>query len=332
MISMIKMTNSSLNGVLVMASRIYNKSFITGSAALSTVIGLQQYGTRARNPPRTAPGSLGTLAAFTLLATNHVFADPTPPGRSMFIDAKTAQHIDAALMSPEEGFSLDQLMELAGLSVASASQDYLKRLSNDSSSSKNKRILVVCGPGNNGGDGLVAARHLKQFGHSPFVYIPFPDKNRFSSLTTQCRRAGVEVISEFPSPDEVSGYDLILDALFGFSFKGPVRDAYSPIIAAIATTNTPVLSVDIPSGWDVEKGDVYSTGFVPKAVISLTAPKLCMKGFSGLHYLGGRFVTPYWVPSLLKQITFFSQRFLPQNFADKFGFDIPSFGDTVDQV
>lgn len=66
--------------------------------------------------------------------------------------------LDEALMGPLS-FSVDQLMELAGLSVASAIQS-------EYSVSRFPRVLVIAGPGNNGGDGLVAARHLTHFGHS----------------------------------------------------------------------------------------------------------------------------------------------------------------------
>ena len=65
-------------------------------------------------------------------------------------------------MGPDLGFSIEQLMELAGLSVASAVQEvYQQRRSDDADAN---RVLIVCGPGNNGGDGLVAARHLHHFG------------------------------------------------------------------------------------------------------------------------------------------------------------------------
>ena len=67
-----------------------------------------------------------------------------------------AQQLDEELMGPL-GFSVDQLMELAGLSVASAA-------STEYPPSTHPRVLVVAGPGNNGGDGLVAARHLHHFG------------------------------------------------------------------------------------------------------------------------------------------------------------------------
>lgn len=67
-------------------------------------------------------------------------------------------------------FSIDQLMELAGLSVSQA----LFKLQ---PLSKGKKILVACGPGNNGGDGLVAARHLFHYGYQPTVYYPKQSKN-----------------------------------------------------------------------------------------------------------------------------------------------------------
>src|SRR5689334_7494455 len=67
-------------------------------------------------------------------------------------------------------FSIDQLMELAGLSVSQA----LFKLQPPS---KGRRILVACGPGNNGGDGLVAARHLFHYGYQPTIYYPKQSKN-----------------------------------------------------------------------------------------------------------------------------------------------------------
>jgi len=63
------------------------------------------------------------------------------------------------------GFSVDQLMELAGLAVATA-------VHKQYAGATPLRVLVVCGPGNNGGDGLVAARHLRHFGHVPSVVYP----------------------------------------------------------------------------------------------------------------------------------------------------------------
>ncbi|KAF8626885.1 hypothetical protein AX15_004645, partial [Amanita polypyramis BW_CC] len=70
-----------------------------------------------------------------------------------YLTAKLAQQIDEELMSTAGAFSLDQLMELAGLACAQALAKVYNR-------EKYPRVLVCCGPGNQGGDGLVAARHL----------------------------------------------------------------------------------------------------------------------------------------------------------------------------
>lgn len=77
------------------------------------------------------------------------------------------------------GFSIDQLMELAGLSVSQAVFK-LQPLS------KGKRILVACGPGNNGGDGLVAARHLFHYGYKPTIYYPKQSKNELYQVSVYC--------------------------------------------------------------------------------------------------------------------------------------------------
>jgi len=79
----------------------------------------------------------------------------------------------------------------------------------------------------------------------------------------------------------------------GFSFQPPTRAPFDVVLASLATTEVPILSVDIPSGWDVEDGNAHD-GFTPNAIISLTAPKLGVREFAeagGTHFLGGRFIS-----------------------------------------
>lgn len=160
-------------------------------------------------------------------------------------------------------------------------------------------MLILAGPGNNGGDGLVAARHLHHFGYTPTICYPKPtNKPLYNGLVTQCESLAIT----FVSADELlhgspmsECFDLVLDSLFGFSFSGAPRPPFDAVLHALAPTShpPPIVSVDIPSGWDVEKGDVNGTGLRPDMLVSLTAPKLCAQRFEGAHhFLGGRFVPP----------------------------------------
>lgn len=88
--------------------------------------------------------------------------------------------------------------------------------------------------------------------------------------------------------------DVILDAIFGFSFKGPIRSPFDSALPLLTGSKLPIVSVDIPSGWDVERGNAEGVGLNPDVLISLTAPKEGVKSFPGRHFLGGRFI-PKWV-------------------------------------
>ncbi|PRW44444.1 pyridoxine pyridoxamine 5 -phosphate oxidase chloroplastic-like [Chlorella sorokiniana] len=207
-----------------------------------------------------------------------------------YLTQKEAQSLDEELMGPL-GFSVDQLMELAGLSVASAA-------ATEYPTSTHPRVLVVAGPGNNGGDGLVAARHLHHFGYQVTICYPKPtSKPLYDGLVTQCRSLGIPFMSaeELAAAPLSSKYDVVLDAMFGFSFQGAPRPPFDAIIEMLkpGAHPPPVVAVDIPSGWNVEAGDESGGGLRPDMLVSLTAPKLCAKQFAGSHhYLGGRFVPP----------------------------------------
>jgi len=202
--------------------------------------------------------------------------------------------VDEELMGPL-GFSVDQLMELAGLSVATS-------LASEYPSERFKRVLVIAGPGNNGGDGLVAARHLHHFGYQVQIVYPKPtDKPLYKGLVTQAHAlklpmlSWVDVQAAGPLAQQ---YDVVLDAIFGFSFKGDPRPPFDEILKALSPSNAPppIVSVDAPSGWGIEEGPRKMGDIEPLApdmLVSLTAPKQCAQYFKGrYHYLGGRFVPP----------------------------------------
>ena len=267
-----------------------------------------------------------------------------------FLDAQTASDIDVALMDREKhGWSIDQLMELAGLSVADVICD-------EKTTQEWSRAIILCGPGNNGGDGLVAAKHLAQRTWSIDVWHPKltdkaiqsrkngseggkPWKNEelFMGLYYSCKAAGVRFLQEdqldlvgtkatmnFERPNLLD-YELIVDAMFGFSFQGAPREPYKQLLKAVTKTQEivskmsrdgpealvfpKVLSIDIPSGDDVNEGPTkYSIH--PDFLVSLTAPKLCVlrRAESKLckypcrHFLGGRFISRKLVDEFAERV------------------------------
>ena len=221
---------------------------------------------------------------------------------------ESAAQLDKELMSDEGGYSIDQLMELAGLSVSQAIYAV-------NPPSKGKNVLLACGPGNNGGDGLVAARHLFHYGYKPVVFYPKPTKQPiFDGLQKQLRGLKIPFTEDFEG--ELKKTDLVVDALFGFSFKPPVREPFDDVIMAMVASKVPVLAVDTPSSWDVDggpqaKGEIGSD-FMPEYLISLTAAKPSVAHYKGKrHFIGGRFMS--------------------QDFAQKFGLDVPDFKG-IDQI
>ncbi|KAH9841600.1 YjeF N-terminal domain-containing protein [Rhodofomes roseus] len=205
-----------------------------------------------------------------------------------YLTAKLAQQIDEELMNAAGAFSIDQLMELAGLACA-------QTLATVYNQEKYPRVLVCCGPGNQGGDGLVAARHLGMFGYKPTIWMPKPgSKDIYQRLKKQCDNMHIQTIVPStdvqPLRDALARSDVILDAIFGFSFQPPVRAPFDAALPLLTESGLPIVSVDIPSGWDVEKGNAAGVGLNPDVLLSLTAPKEGSRAFKGRHFLGGRFV------------------------------------------
>ncbi|KAI4235723.1 MAG: hypothetical protein L6R40_006412 [Gallowayella cf. fulva] len=221
------------------------------------------------------------------------------------LNAENAADLDKDLMSVG-AFSLDQLMELAGLSVSQAVYQVHPP-------EKGKRVLIAVGPGNNGGDGLVAARHLWHYGYQPTIFYPKQSKNElYQRLSEQLNNLGVPFTDDFE--EALKNTDHVVDAIFGFSFSGEVREPFAAVITALENTQVPVTAVDAPSSWSIEDGPPKSgpgAKFNPEFLISLTAPKPLVSHFTGRHFVGGRF--------------------LPPSVAEKYNLDVPEYKG-VDQI
>lgn len=157
---------------------------------------------------------------------------------------------------------------------------------------------MLVGPGNNGGDGLVAARHLSMMRYSVDLVVFRQLEGKNGNYLHLCNLNGIHALtpSSFTSEQGITSFrehlqqrSLIIDAVFGFPFSGEIRQPYGDFLRCLSEFENKVLSVDIPSGWDANLGNIHKL-FTPKYLISLGMPKKCSEDFKGEHYLGGRFV------------------------------------------
>ncbi|MES1166983.1 MAG: NAD(P)H-hydrate dehydratase, partial [Pseudomonadota bacterium] len=121
---------------------------------------------------------------------------------------------------------------------------------------KEKRILLFAGPGNNGGDALVAARHLKQWWLDVAVVftgdpskLPDDAKMAFDAW----RDAGGRTLTEIPPAFHA---DLIVDGLFGIGLQRPLEGRHAELVGWINSSHCPVLSIDVPSGLNADTGAI----------------------------------------------------------------------------
>jgi ADP-dependent NAD(P)H-hydrate dehydratase / NAD(P)H-hydrate epimerase len=191
------------------------------------------------------------------------------------LDAKTMRAVDRWAIE-EQGIDGLDLMERAGAGVARAAE----RLAPDGD------VTVVCGKGNNGGDGLVAARLLRQAGRAVTVVSTGPPQELTGDVRTNLDRlpgdrpvqlSGLEwagasgdrgAVGGAPDADPFDGAAVVVDALLGTGFQGEPRDAIAEAIEAVCRADAPVVSVDVPSGVDASTGVVG--GIAVRAATTVT--------------------------------------------------------------
>jgi hydroxyethylthiazole kinase-like uncharacterized protein yjeF len=134
-----------------------------------------------------------------------------------------------------------------------------------------QQIWIACGPGNNGGDGLEAARFLKKCGKDPIVTL-LPNKARrpddASNALQKLLWEGIEIHAEAPIH-----FDICIDAIFGIGIKAPLSGEALFWIAKMNAVPVPVISVDIPSGLDADSGQGYGEFVAADFTLSLLTLK-----------------------------------------------------------
>lgn len=180
------------------------------------------------------------------------------------------------------GTSKAQLMEFAGEFAASKVEEF-----------KPKRVVVLTGFGNNGGDGWVAADILKQKGIAVDVVSPLePDEIKSPIARHVARRTAEREVNVVvgPSRDELvellGKADVVLDAILGTGFSGAVRPPFSIWIPALNELDLKVVSVDVPSGLDAETGEAQGPCVRATKTATMLAPKIGLYSADGPEYAG----------------------------------------------
>jgi len=152
---------------------------------------------------------------------------------------------------------------------------------------KAHKIVVVCGKGNNAGDGYVVARLARTAGLDVTVLALSP-LDQLTGITRKmaqlCLNARVPVIPF--SAEKLNGADVIVDALLGIGVLGAVRDDYRNAIASINETKIPVVAIDIPSGLNADTGEILGGAIVADLTVTFIGLKQGLVTLDGLDCCG----------------------------------------------
>jgi hydroxyethylthiazole kinase-like uncharacterized protein yjeF len=205
--------------------------------------------------------------------------DSLPDWLTPLLDAETMRAVDRWAIEEQGVPSLD-LMERAGAGVTRI----VERLAPDGA------VVVVCGKGNNGGDGLVVARLLREAGRSVTVVCAAPPGDFTGDARVNLERlpgeAPIELTQDCARAEQaIAQASMTVDALLGTGFQGQPRGAVGEAIEAVnalRATGAPVVSVDVPSGVDA------STGVASGAAVRAAATATFHAGKPGLWIAPGK--------------------------------------------
>lgn len=166
-------------------------------------------------------------------------------------------------------------------------------------------IAVVCGPGNNGGDGLAAARHLANAGLAVRIHLVTPEETYRAGSDPGINLRIAKALG-LPLREDVRLEDapVLLDAVFGTGLSRTVRDPYRTAIRALAEAPGAVVAVDVPSGLDANTGERLGV-CVPAAVTAtMVAPKIGFTLADGPALVGDVEVVDIGVPpELIRRVS-----------------------------
>ena len=222
-----------------------------------------------------------------------------PDLRMKIVTAAQMSAIEQA--SEQAGVSTDTLMENAGLAVARAAREEL-------GGAAGARVVVLVGPGNNGADGLVAARHMRRWG-AEVVCCLLTGRPEADPKLDLARQHGVTIVAE-PGNDTLRDLlrrsRLVIDAVLGTGrsrpLAGPVREAMQLLRQVRESSWRPVLmALDLPTGLNPDTGEIDPACPQFDATLALGYPKAGLLRFPGSSRAGNLQVLDIGVPVGLRE-------------------------------
>lgn len=191
-------------------------------------------------------------------------------------------------MKKVDGYSIEVigipsavLMEKAAMAVAETVRAYCMKKEKDFG--VKEKIVVVCGTGNNGGDGVATARILKEWGYLVSVLFLGDEKKATKETKSQlsiARKLDIEVGYEI----DFNEYTIIVDAIFGIGLSRSIEGIYREAIEKINKTKAWICSVDIPSGIDADTGTVMGVAVKADVTVTFGINKIGMILYPGCEY------------------------------------------------
>lgn len=194
------------------------------------------------------------------------------------------------------------LMENAGRGAAEAILDMI------AAPAAERRVVIVCGTGNNGGDGFVVARHLWLAGVRPSVFLCGAVEACSPDARVHCDAyvgigGAVHLVSEARDVarlrEEVSRAGLLVDALFGTGLDRPIAGVAAEVVAALNAAGGRNVSLDIPSGLDADTGVPHGPTVRADATLTFALPKLGLLTPRGAAYAGHVTIVSIGVPGVI---------------------------------
>jgi NAD(P)H-hydrate epimerase len=206
------------------------------------------------------------------------------PWLTPLYDAEGMRAVDAWAIEAQGVPSLD-LMEAAGSAVAEAVAGL----------SPQGPVRVLCGKGNNAGDGFVAARHLRGMGFEVEVLLLWPGEELRGDAAANLARVEAELAGD-DLDSRLAGSGAVVDAIFGTGFAGEPRQPARAAIEAINRCGVPVVACDIASGVDASSGEVAGIAIEADLTVSFHAAKLGQRIAPGKWHTGELLVAPIGIP------------------------------------